>query len=64
VKGPEDEELIRSSLSGYEILGFLPEMPEIIISDRDGVRPFEDISDAPKALFEIAQKLVAINANK
>ena len=64
VKGPEDEELIRSSLSGYEILGFLPEMPEIIVSDRDGVRPFEDISDAPKALFEIAQKLVAINANK
>ena len=64
VKGPEDEELIRSSLPGYEILGFLPEMPEIITSDRDGVRPFENIHDAPKALFEIAEKLTAFNQKK
>ena len=61
VKGPEDEDLIRHSLPGYEILGFLPEMTEIITSDRAGVRPFEDIHDAPEALFEIAAKLHALN---
>jgi CO dehydrogenase maturation factor len=61
VKGPGDEELIRNSLPDYEILGFLPEMPEIISSDRDGVRPFENIHDAPKELFEIAGKLSAFH---
>ena len=43
-----------------KLLGFLPEMPEIITADRDGVRPFENINDAPKALFEIAEKLTAL----
>ena len=64
MKNTGDEELIRSSLPGYEIIGFIPEMPEIITSDRDGVRPFENINDAPKALFEIAEKLMAINKSK
>jgi CO dehydrogenase maturation factor len=64
VKGQEDEDLIRNSLPEYEILGFLPEMPEIITADRAGVRPFENIYDAPKPLFDIADKLQAMNQSK
>ncbi len=61
VRGENDEELIRNSLPGYEILGFIPELPEITNSDREGIRAFEDINDAPKALFDIAEKLHSFN---
>lgn len=54
---PEDEQLIRDSLSDYEIIGFLPEMEEIVAADRAGNRPFEKIQDAPAELFEVARRL-------
>lgn len=57
VRSSEDEELIRSSLPGFEVLGFIPEHPEIVNADRDGHRPFDDISSAPQELFQIAEKL-------
>ena len=57
VRGPEDEELIRSSLPDFEILGFIPEQNEIVDSDRAGSRPFEDIASAPAAIHAIAEKL-------
>jgi len=57
VKGPEDEELIRSSLPDFEILGFLPENVEVVTSDREGRRPFEDITDAPPELYDIVERL-------
>lgn len=57
VRGPEDEELIRSSLPGFEIVGFLPEHPEVVNADRDGHRPFDNISTAPVELFQVAEKL-------
>ena len=58
---PEDEALIRETLSDYNILGFLPEMDEIVKSDRSGDRPFDDISDVPEPLKAIAEKLMALN---
>ncbi|MFV0436814.1 MAG: AAA family ATPase [Desulfopila sp.] len=58
VRSAEDEELIRSSLPGFDILGFLPEDPEIAAADRDGHRPFDEISTAPRELFTIAEKLL------
>jgi CO dehydrogenase maturation factor len=61
VKGPEDEELIRKTLPDFEILGFLPEHPEVVASDREGRRPFEDLNDAPKELFEIVKQLESLN---
>lgn len=64
VKGPEDESLIRESLADFEILGFLPEQDEIVLSDRDGRRPFEDITEGPEELFRIAEKLTAMSQNK
>ena len=60
VKGSEDENLIRDSLSDFEILGFLPEQDEIIEADREGRRAFEDIKDAPQELFDVVAKLSAM----
>jgi CO dehydrogenase maturation factor len=57
VRGPEDEQLIRDSLPGFEILGFIPEHGEIVASDRAGTRPFEQIEDAPEELRAIADNL-------
>ncbi|MEA1968923.1 MAG: AAA family ATPase [Thermodesulfobacteriota bacterium] len=58
VKSREDEELIRESLSDFEILGFIPEMDEIEKADRNGVRPFDDISTIPAEIKEIVKKLM------
>ncbi len=57
VRDEEDEELIRSSLPGFEIIGFLPEQQEIIDADRYGRRPFETIEEAPPELFSIVSEL-------
>ncbi|HSO10023.1 MAG TPA: AAA family ATPase [Desulfoprunum sp.] len=60
VSGPEDEELIRQSLPGFEILGFLPEDQEIVTADREGRRPHEDLTTAPSELSIIVDKLLAL----
>lgn len=61
VKSDEDKSLIRESMPDYEILGFLPELDEIVKSDRDGTRPFDDINTIPTELREIAEKLIALD---
>lgn len=60
VKDKEDEELIRSSLPDFQILGFLPEQAEIVDADRGGRRAFESLANAPKELFAIVDKLAAM----
>lgn len=57
VRGPEDEELIRKTLPDFELIGCLPEHPEIVNADRNGHRPFDDIKTAPAELFALAEKL-------
>lgn len=59
IRGEEDEELIRSSLPDFEIIGFLPEDDEIVDADRYGRRPFDKIDEAPEQLNEIAARLQA-----
>ncbi|MEA2060043.1 MAG: AAA family ATPase [Thermodesulfobacteriota bacterium] len=54
----EDRDLISESLSDFEILGFIPEMDEISMADRKGVRPFDDISTVPDEVKTIVQKLL------
>lgn len=61
VRSEADEQLIRESMPEYEILGFIPEMDEIVQSDRDGTRPFDDISTLPEQLKRVTQKLVALS---
>ncbi len=58
VRSDEDKELIKKSMPGYEILGYIPEMDEIIQSDRNGTRPFDDISTIPEELKAVTQKLM------
>lgn len=60
VRSEKDENLIRESLPDFEILGFLPQIEEIAEADRNGVRPFEDITKIPIELKQIAQKLIAL----
>jgi CO dehydrogenase maturation factor len=63
VRGPEDEQLIRESLPDFEFIGFIPEHDEIVASDRSGKRPFDqNIEQAPKELFAIAQSLKDLSA--
>jgi CO dehydrogenase maturation factor len=57
VNGPEDEKIIRDSLSDFEIIGFIPEQDEIVDADRAGRRAFDDITHAPKELFDVVAKL-------
>lgn len=57
VRDKEDEELIRKALPEHEILGFIPELDEIAIADREGRRPFDEISQSPEELREIISKL-------
>ncbi len=60
VRSKKDEDLIRESLPDFEILGFLPEIEEIAEADRNGVRPFEDITKIPVELKRIAQQLASL----
>jgi CO dehydrogenase maturation factor len=57
VQDADDEQLIRESLSDFEILGFLPEEDEIVSADRAGKRPYDDIASAPEELYAIVEKL-------
>jgi CO dehydrogenase maturation factor len=60
ITSDEDKALIEENMKDYEILGFLDEDPEIVKSDRDGTRPFEDIAAIPEQLRQIAEKLIAL----
>lgn len=61
IKSPEDEALIRESLPDFEIIGFLPEMDEIINADRKGIRPFDNIEDVPDALKNLAETFMKLS---
>jgi len=62
VKSDEDKKLITESMPGYQILGFLPELDEIVNADRNGTRPFDDISQIPDELKEITKKLIELDS--
>ena len=62
VKSEEDRQLIRSTMPDYEILGFIPEMDEIVSSDRDGTRPFDDITQIPEELLKVTKKLIEMDS--
>ena len=57
VKDQQDEDLIRSSMDGFDIIGFIPEENEIVSADRLGTRPYGDISEAPEQLRRAAEHL-------
>jgi len=61
IKTQADKQLIKDSMPDYKILGFIPEMDEIITADRNGKRPFDDITQIPEELKEITRKLMALS---
>ena len=60
VRSKADEELIAKALPDFEILGFLPEYDEIAEADRNGVRPFDDITTIPEALKQLTTKILSL----
>jgi len=62
VRSEKDEALIKKSLKDFEILGFLSEIEEIAESDRQGIRPFDDIKTIPLEFKRIAEKLIALDS--
>ncbi len=64
VTSETDKALIQESMPDYEILGFLPEMDEVIASDRTGIRPFDNAADIPEAVVAITRKLMALDVPK
>jgi CO dehydrogenase maturation factor len=60
VKDDEDIKLIRDSLADFPILGFLPEDEEVVAADREARRPYEQINTAPKELFAVVERLLAL----
>lgn len=63
IRSEQDKQLIQESMEGFEILGFIPEMDEIVNSDRDGTRPFEDINTIPEELKQITKELIALDSS-
>ena len=63
VRNEDDEKLIREALADFEILGFVPEVDEIVAADRDGRRPFDNINMAPREIYEIIDKIIALKNN-
>jgi len=62
VRSEEDKKLIKDSMPDYEILGFIPEMDEIANSDRNGTRPFDDITTIPDELKDLTKKLIKLGS--
>ncbi|MCK4768108.1 MAG: carbon monoxide dehydrogenase, partial [Desulfobacula sp.] len=62
VRNEEDKKLIKDSMPDYEILGFIPEMDEIADADRDGTRPYDDITQIPEELIEVTKKLIKLGS--
>ena len=57
VQSDEDRRMIEEGLKDFEIIGFVPELPEVASSDRQGKRPYEDLENVPKELLDIAKTL-------
>lgn len=60
VRSKEDEVLITESLPDFEIIGFVPEYDEIVNADRNGVRPFDDITTIPAELKRLTAKFLTL----
>lgn len=60
VRSEEDKEIISESLKDFEILGFLPELEEIVEADRHGSRPFDKSLEIPQDVMKIAENLLKL----
>ena len=57
IRGPKDEEFLRTHLKDFEFLGFLPYDNDLIEADLSGVSPYETATAAKTVVAGIIDKL-------
>jgi len=57
IRGPKDEEFLRTNLNGFEFLGFMPYDEDLIEADLTGSSPYETASAAKAVVADIIEKL-------
>jgi CO dehydrogenase maturation factor len=57
IRGPKDEEFLRTNLNGFEFLGFMPYDEELIEADLTGSSPYETAAAAKAVVAGIIEKL-------
>ena len=57
IRGPKDEEFLRTHLKDFEFLGFMPYDQDLIEADLTGSSPYETASAAKKVVADIIEKL-------
>jgi CO dehydrogenase maturation factor len=62
VRNDEDKARIRRTLPGVEFLAWFPYDDRFLGADRDGVRPYEDLSAAPAELTRLVDALESLRA--
>jgi CO dehydrogenase maturation factor len=57
IRSPKDEEFLRTHLSGFDFLGFLPYDDTLIEADLSGTSPYDTTSAAKAVVADIIDKL-------
>ncbi len=57
IRGPKDEEFLRTHLKGFDFLGFMPYDEELIEADLTGSSPYETATAAKAVVAGIIEKL-------
>jgi len=58
IRGPKDEEFLRTHLSDFEFLGFMPYDDSLIEADLSGAAPYDSASSAKQVVADIIDRLV------
>lgn len=59
MREPEELEALRRALPGFDVLGAIPQDDRILGADRAGVRPYDDLAQAPPEVHALAERLLA-----
>jgi CO dehydrogenase maturation factor len=57
INSRQDEEFIKSNLDDMKVIGFISYNPDVIISDLEGVSPFDRGGEVVKEVKKIKQRL-------
>jgi len=59
VRSDEDIEMIRQSIGGLELLGYLPFDEEMLKADFEGRKPYPGLDDVPEGILELKDRILA-----
>jgi CO dehydrogenase maturation factor len=57
IRGPKDEEFLKTNLNDFHFLGFLPYDESLIEADLNGISPYDVKSKAREEIRKIIEKL-------